>query len=227
MFSLFSWLGFILDSEKVKLQDKKPKNDYIENLEKAYKSATGALAFAVILILVSTIIIVVSWYRANTPQPMHFLVKDSSEVVNSSVSPRTSTARAQVWAYEAVSDIYTFNFTNAYEVLESNKWLLRSDTFSNLSRNFTSGEDGLINVVIEKSLDVTIIPTSSVRMVRAGEFEGRRIWEMQMHAIIYFSGATKEENPSQRVLLSIIVEEVPASESPYGLLISKITTRKM
>lgn len=221
MIGVFAFLGHALD----RVRPVFPTTPEFAEFARSYRVSSAAIGLSVLLCLFSTAILLGSWWRSNNPPSPVFAVLGTKEKINSSDSPRMSTQRVQNWLSASLIDMYSFNFTDADKVLEQNRWLFRSDTYDRFRNAFNQPEIGLADIVKNKSLDVSLVPTSTVRVIRIGAYEGRRVWEMEMLGLLSFSGATKEKNPSKKIHFTVIVEEVPTSESPYGLVISKITAR--
>jgi hypothetical protein len=137
----------------------------------------------------------------------------------SSRSPQMSFQRVQSWVMRSLMDAYSFNFQNYNEQLEESRLLFRPDTYE-LFKSEMQGS--LVKSVRKNRMIVTMTPTSSVRLIKPAEYEGRRLWMLEMKGLLYYDGAFKSKPAPQPVLFQLVVEEVPSSQTPYGLVISTI-----
>lgn len=138
----------------------------------------------------------------------------------SSRSPQMSFERVQSWLTRALMDAYKIDFVNYKEQLESSRVLFREDTYD----LFVSQMNGnLLPSVRKGRMILTMTPTSSVRLIESAVYEDRRLWMVEMRGLIYFDGSFVKPVPPRPVLFRAIVEEVPSSQTPYGIVISTIS----
>lgn len=137
-------------------------------------------------------------------------------------SPQMSDLRVQEWVSHSLMQIYNFNMNNAPQVLSDARWMFRPDTYDLFMAQMNASRGGIVPAVIKNSLEVSFIPTSTVRITGLAVQHGYRVWKMEVHGLLYFSGATAEGNVARPQLFHLVVEEVPTSENPYGLVIAQI-----
>lgn len=137
-------------------------------------------------------------------------------------SAQMSFERVQSWLTRALMDAYTLDFQNYQSQLESSRILFRPDTYDLFVKEMNMT---LVSSVVKNRMLLSMTPTSSVRLIQPAQYKGRRLWMLEMHGLLYYDGAFASSVPPQKVLFSVIVEEVPSSQTPYGLVISSITTR--
>lgn len=138
----------------------------------------------------------------------------------SSRSPQMSFERVQSWLTRALMDAYTIDFVNFRDQLESSRILFREDTYKLFVDEMNSN---LVPNVRKGRMILTMTPTSSVRLIEPATYEGRRLWMVEMKGLIYFDGSFSRKVPPRPVLFRVVVEEVPSSQTPYGIVISTIS----
>ena len=241
---MFSTIGLMLD--KTRLGFKKGR---FKELERLYGKIMSKIGLLFVLLIVFLIAILWVWHQGVNPPPAKFYMVTSSQseisdfelenaIEESSVedqhynnsmvhelsttrSPRMSTLKMQKWLTRSLMDVYTFNFTNYEEVLDDMKWVFRPDTHESFISQLNQRR-GIIPTVAENRLVVSLVPTSEVRVVKVGRNGKYRLWMVEMHAVIYFSGAIAEGTQHRPVLFKVLVEEVDPIRNPYGLVISQI-----
>lgn len=238
MWSSFAFIGKMLDRTVVSFEEKERFND----LKEAYSKSLGAVGLAFMFLLFTLLGGMGVWFLATHPAPSRFFMKaepnqatvagqqspgqnqsgNSVKEVLSSRSPLMSNQRVQAWTSRALMDMYTFNFTDADQVLEEMKIVFRPDTYDKFMGQLNK-KGGILPSVKANSLIVSLTPTSEVRIIKQGNDGGYRVWMLEMHAAIYYSGALKTVPPPENVLFSLMVQEVPPSENPYGLVIAQIS----
>ena len=138
----------------------------------------------------------------------------------SSRSPQMSFERVQSWLTRALMDAYHGDFVNYKQQLESSRVLFREDTYDLWMAEMNAN---LVPFIRKGDIILTMTPTSSVRLIEPAEFEGRRLWMVEMKGLIYFDASLAKPAPPRPMVFKVIVEEVPASTTPYGVVISSIT----
>lgn len=138
----------------------------------------------------------------------------------SSRSPQMSFERVQSWLTRALMDAYTIDFVNYREQIEASRILFREDTYKLFVAEMNNN---LVPNVRSGRMILTMTPTSSVRLIEPAAYEGRRLWMVEMKGLIYFDGSFSRKVPPRPVLFRVVVEEVPSSQTPYGVVISTIS----
>lgn len=155
--------------------------------------------------------------------PIRAEIQPSTSVeLLTSRSAQMSFERVQSWLTRALMDAYTLDFQNYQSQLESSRILFRPDTYNLFVREMNLT---LVSSVVRNRMLLSMTPTSSVRLIQPAEYKGRRLWMLEMHGLLYYDGAFSNRVAPQKVLFIVIVEEVPSSQTPYGLVISSITTQ--
>lgn len=233
MLSMFAFLGQFLDRTKLNFE----KKERFLELEKLYNKNLGGIGLSFVLLVFSFLSILAVWHMSTNPPPSVFLMKDEEKTADStdgkmvlkkmitSRSPRMSDVRMQNWARGALLDTYTFNFNNVDEQLKIASIAYRPDTFEKMMSQFY-GKKGLVTAVKENSLVVSLTPSSEVKVLRAGKTpDGMRVWEVEMSASIYLSGALKEIPPPEKKIFVLFIQEVSPTINPYGFVISQINQK--
>lgn len=133
--------------------------------------------------------------------------------------PQMSFERVQSWVSRSLMDIYTLDFQNYQQQLETSRMLFRDDTYQLFLKEMNAT---MLPVVIKNRMLLSMTPTSSVRLIQQAEYDGRRFWLLEMKGLLYYDGAFAKNVPPQEILFELVIEEVPASTTPYGLVISTI-----
>ena len=239
---MFSIIGLMLDKSRLGFEKGRFKN--LESLFKKSMSKIGLLFITLVLFILCILWV---WYQGINPPPAKFYMVSSSQEIldnlenafeesskedvhynNSKIhelsttrTPRMSTLKMQKWLTRSLMDVYSFNFTNYNDVLDDMRWVFRPDTHTSFV-NQLNQRRGIIPTVSENRLVVSLVPTSEVRVVKVGRNGKYRLWIVEMHAVIYFSGAIAEGTQHRPVLFRVLVEEVDPVKNPYGLVISQI-----
>lgn len=239
---MFSFVGLMLDKTRLGFEKGRFKE-----LEKLFKSNLSKVGLIFILLVCFIFGVLWVWFHGVNPQPARFymvsppeelLVKsdaifeESSEedihFNNSEIhelvttrTPRMSTLKVQNWLMRSLMDIYSFNFTDYNEVMNEMRWVFRNDTYNSFVGQLNQRR-GIVPTVVENRLVVSLVPTSEVRVIQVGRNGKYRLWMVEMHATIYFSGAIAEGTQHRPVLFKVLIEEVDPTRNPYGLVISQI-----
>ena len=253
MMSLFSFVGRMLDKTTVTFGGKERFEELNKQFSKAM-GAIGWIFLLLMLSLVSigwvwyvgTHPTPARFYMVNPPQELisqgNFQLqaeqskghqgqsseqsqKDVIHEMRTTLDPKMSNSRVQSWLTRSLMEVYTFDFLNYNEVFSNMRIVFRPDTYDAFY-NQMNKRNGILDNVRSNSLVVSLTPVSTVRIVKQGNYEGKRIWMMEMKALVYFSGALAEMPPPKYVLFTVLVEEVSPTENPYGLVISQISERE-
>lgn len=232
MFSMFSFLGALLDRSKLGFE----KNRHLE-IKSGFHSALGSIGLIfglIVSVIVSGLWI---WWYATHPTPARFYMPDPRVEMSSdpaqpiqmveldaSTNPRMSTQRVQDWVYRSLMEAHTLNFYNADEALRDMRWIFRPDTYEAFVADMTRRK-GLVDVVKDNSLEMWLTPTTDVRVIQMGQNGPYRLWKMEMKGLLTFTGSTLQPIPSREVVFFVLVEEVPTTQNPYGLSIAQISSR--
>lgn len=134
-------------------------------------------------------------------------------------SPQMSFERVQSWVSRSLMDIYTLDFQNYRQQLETSRLLFRKDTYDLFIQQMNMN---ILPSLVKNRMLLTMTPTSSVRLIQPAEYDGRRFWLLEMKGLLYYDGAFVKKPAPQEILFTVVVEEVPSSTTPYGLVISTI-----
>ena len=138
----------------------------------------------------------------------------------SSRSPQMSFERVQSWLTRSLMDAYHIDFVNYEKQLETSRVLFREDTYELFLSQMNAN---LVPSVRKGRMILTLTPVSSVRLISQAQYEGRRLWLVEMKGLIYFDASLAKPEPPQLMVFKIVIEEVPASTTPYGVVISSIS----
>lgn len=240
---MFSLIGRMMDRTHVNFGEKERFTD----LKKQYSKALShsGMAFCFILLVLGSLLMV--WYKGQRPTPALFYVippasaapapsvesssasnqlNASAQILETALSPRLSTARAQSWVKRSLIEMHNLSFVGpqSYEVVVPRSRLaFREDTYQQYLQNM-NGSDGLIPQIQDKSLIVTLAPNSEVRVIAQTESEDElRVWKVEMDGMLIKVGSIEGGRVMTPVMFRLVVEEVPSTVSPYGLVISQYT----
>ena len=236
MMGLLAFLGRALDRSRVGLDG----NTRFAPLRSAMSGVLGGVGWVALLLAVILASASWSWYRGTHPTPGKFYSTPTPTApaavtsagpspgsartftpLSATMTPRMSTERVRQWLSRSLMDVYSFNFTDADDVLKTTRWVFRADTYESFMAEMYK-RNGLVASVKENSLIVAMTPMTDVRVVKVSYYGQRRIWKMEMTGLLSFTGATKEKAPNQVVRFVVIIEEVPTTENPNGLGIAQI-----
>lgn len=158
------------------------------------------------------------------PIPAHFLYDPVTHKANRIpllVSPSMSTIKLERWSMSAARELVSFNFLNADTHFQSQR-----DKFTDAG--WAAFQDAMartasIQTVKERHLVVTGIPTKRARVTDTLLNGPALQWQVEIPMLISYTGDNRPVN--QSVLCTLILRQVPSSESAHGIAIAKITFR--
>ncbi len=123
-----------------------------------------------------------------------------------------------LWVEEAVGDIYTFNGINYQQKFNQ---LLANDFTAAGADSFRKALDDsqLLNQVTTQQLNLTGIVSGQPVILDEGPLMGTYSWKIQMPVLLTFESASAIN--TKQVIVTVLVDTVPSTESPKEVLISQ------
>lgn len=229
---MFAIIGKMLDKTILGLQER----SRYEGLNKQYNAVMGKIGLTFVMLWVVIIASLLTWYKGLNPTAAQFYqIPPPSEVqkanggpisvseIETTFSPRLSTARVQAWLKRSLMEMHSMSFRNYNQVMDRNRLVFRPDTYDLFALRMNA-KGGLLSEVKDKSLTMALTPTSEVRLIDQGELDGKRLWKMEMNGILIRTGSIENNAPVKRIF-HVVVEEVDPSVNPYGLVISQYSSQ--
>ena len=236
---MFYLIGLMLDKTRVNFDEKERFSD----LKKQYKNAISkvGLTFTLLIFLIVSGLFV--WYKGQNPTPARFFLLPAETVnqpqsttqpaqradapkiqeLRTSLSPRMSAPRVQSWLKHSLIELHSMNFLNYNEVLRQSEVVFREDTYDTYLLQMRK-KGGLVSEVTDKSLVMSLTPLSEVRVLARGSTGTRRVWKMQMIGLVVRTGSIEGGSIAERRRFDVLVEEVPTTQNPYGLVIAQYSS---
>ena len=143
--------------------------------------------------------------------------------LDTSLSPRMSPPRVQSWLKHSLIEMHSMNFINYENVLNQTRVIFRDDTYQSYLLQMNKKE-GLVSEIKDKSLVMSLTPLTEVRIIDRGSTGKYRVWKMQMVGLLVRTGSIKGGVIREKRRFDVLVEEVPTTKNPYGLVISQYAT---
>lgn len=135
-------------------------------------------------------------------------------------SPQMSFERVQNWLMISLREAYNIDFLNYKSQVESSRILFSKKAYDLFVEEM---DKNIIKNIRKNKIILSMVPTSTVRLIAQAEYEGLRIWRVEMKGLIYMDGSFTKKVPPKPVIFNVDIMEAPASRTPYGLEIVAIT----
>lgn len=190
----------------------------------ALSKALGAIGLLVLLTgVIFASALLARAGAGHRPPPAVYLTRASApgaQRIQTLGDPSLSDTKLKRWATRASREIFSFNFANYDDHMASVSVL-----FTDLG--WSAFRQGLINSKLEdrvktKQLDVFLVPETTARLVNVLHDSRAKVFvfQTQMPALMVYRSASNIE--TRRVLVEIMIRQVPTSENPDGIGISNI-----
>ena len=125
------------------------------------------------------------------------------------------------WATNAVTEAMTFSFANYEKVWSKARVNFTSAGWKSFRASMT--KEGTLDRVVSNKYVTTATPTGAPVVVAEGNVNGRYAWKIEVPVLITYESANNRQ--SQQVLMQVVVQQLPDSESPGGLGIRQIVAK--
>lgn len=220
---MFKMIGLLLDRSRLNFE-KRERFDLIEKSFSKNLMLIGMIFVFFVLILLS---LSLTYFIALHPPQSIFYLQDNNKNYRliADRSTKMSNSKLMDWTKNALTEIYSFNFINYDENINKISILFREDAYEKFKTEMEK-KSGLIDNVKKNNLIVSLTPTGEVRILNQGEYNGLRIWNVEMNASLYYSGSLKTNPPPQVAIFSMLIQEVPSSVNPSGIVIVSLAQKK-
>lgn len=212
--SLFKSLSNLLDSQN-------KKDDYLEKYDKNFGKVRSRFGLLFVLSLICLLIPGYLYYiDTHRKAPEFFLVNEhKKEIQKLDVLdlPVMSSHKVETWTSRAIKSSYSFDFYNMNQKFARNQNFFTTDGWNAFYKALEKAD--VIKNVKDNKLQVWLTPTSPALIVDIGRYGNFVLWRVEMPAVITYTGAAPPAN--QKVLVSVVVLQVPTTESPFGIQISQ------
>lgn len=140
-------------------------------------------------------------------------------------SPIISTNAIEEWSTNSLLNIFTFNFTNIDEHFDKVKILFTPEGYIGFMNGMN--KSGLLNSVQSSSLEVFITPIDKpiITSVNGDNEYNNRTWNVEVQSFISYIGTGAPKN--EKVIVSMIINQVPTYTNPNGIAISNFRIIKL
>lgn len=143
--------------------------------------------------------------------------KKTSEQIIVLPYPHQSFSNVSNWAIDAVTSAYSFDFTDFDKQVQEAGYYFTSDGFQSYKDALTI--NGVRQSVIDKKLQVSIVPMQDPVFVNMGSFGGTEFWRIRIPVLISAFGG--KEPQTQKMQVEILVLRVPSYQNHKGLAIAQ------
>lgn len=196
----------------------------IEKLGTPYKkilSITGVLVLFLVIVSIIPLFLRYLSIEKNKEEPEFNLVsiqKKEAREVDSLSGPIITASTVQNWTGKALRNSFSFNFYQMNESFTNNKKYFTADGWNAFYAEL--GKSKMLENVTDKQLVVWLTLLQDPYVISSYKVGDYVVWDVETTALITYIGASAPTN--QKVIVSIKVLQVPTTESPYGIQISKI-----
>ena len=133
-------------------------------------------------------------------------------------SPIISTNAIEEWSTNSILNILTFNFTNIDEHFDKVKILFTNSGYSGFMNGMN--KSGLLDSVRASSLEVFITPIEKpiITSINGDSSYNNRSWNVEIQSFISYVGTGAPKN--EKVIVSMVIDQVPTYNNPNGIAIS-------
>lgn len=136
--------------------------------------------------------------------------------------PNLTTSALLDWTTNAATEVFTFNFYNAKEILaQSRKYFTKTGYINYLD---ALSKSKTIETVEKKQLAVYAVLTDNPIILREGPISGGGYaWQIQFPMLLTYES---ERASKQHIILTLLVTRVPTSESTEGIGIASFVVQE-
>lgn len=205
-----------------KLQKKMSLDELINRTEPlTLKLCIGFVLLAIVLFAFAFFL------RTNKPGvPFNAVLDDGAKVerIRAFRYPNLTNTIIMQWAMEAATAAYTFDFYNYQTALNDIRPYFTGSGYDNFLASLSAA--GTLNQVIEKKLIVSAVPTGSPIILNEGFIPGNiYAWQVQFPMLLTFQ--SQSDKTSTKVVVTLLIAEVPTLESPKGVGIASFITSEV
>lgn len=182
--------------------------------------ALGSVGLLVLLALIVAISAIASRVIVGhrPPPAVYFSRAGDLQRIPVLTDPSLSDIKLKRWATRSAREIFSFNFANYDDHMSAVSVL-----FTDLG--WKAFEQGLVNSGLEdrvktKQLDVFLVPESTARLIAVLQAKNVYVFRTQMPALVVYKSASNTQ--VTRVMVQMMIRQVPTSENPDGIGISDI-----
>lgn len=158
------------------------------------------------------------YQRTHIPKGTFFaVIQDKPTPMRVLKKPNLSTQAVLQWAVEAATAAYTLNFNNYPEQIAAVRVYFTGPGYENFLTAFNNAK--ILSTIKEKKLILSAVPTGTPIILN--EAEGEYGWQIQFPMLITYQSASSQLQ--QNIVLTLLIVEVPTSESARGIGISQFT----
>lgn len=186
------------------------------------QSRASWMLYSVVLIVIC---LVIAWWAQHKVPPTRYTLVTQKGLVPLEISqtPIFSLQKVQGWSGRAISDIFTFDFKNADEHMNSMRPYFNSAAWSSFIGSIES--TNIVKTVKKNSLLVQITPLQDPYVVDAPYMQmGKWVWpRVEVPVLISYIGSLKSNKvPSQKITFVLTLVQVDATDNPDGLQIASM-----
>lgn len=177
----------------------------------------GALMICVIVILL--LIVGIVYIVSNPPAPKYFATSVDGRIIPIIPldQPNLSSSAILQWANTAAIAVYTYDFVNYRQALQSASDFFTPDGWKNFWTVLQSSNN--LNAVLSDKLIVSAVATGAPVILEEGVMYGVYTWKVQMPMLITYQSASKFSQ--QNVVVTMMVTRESTLVSPKGIGIAQ------
>lgn len=215
MISLFSGFGKMLDHGLDKALSPHAGKDYGNAVGVA--GAIFVSALAIILLAAA-----MGFKGSQIEPPKYFVVYPGKKPASLPVlqMPVLSATKVQAWTDRALRETYTFNFNNLNSRMARASEYYTPEAWAALQLSLERSK--FLPNVRNKRLVVWSTAIEPTTIVKSSKVGGRLVWVVEAPVMFSFIGGEKPVYDT--VIFKVIVQQVPTTDDPEGLVIASAKT---
>lgn len=191
------------------------------------------LGGSIVILVASMTLNVITLIKRKNIQPAMLktvVMKDNVVDVNSvKVVPVTLPAAHQTfknitsWLTDAISETYTFSFTNFYEQVDKSEQYFTPEGYSMYVKALKSSN--IEKDVIGKKLEVASIPLQTPVMINGGAYGNSEFWRFRVPVLVSVQGS--KDPVVEKYMMEVLILRVPSYMNHKGVAIAEYFMKKL
>lgn len=184
-------------------------------------AVSGRLAACKLFVIVATLVAFGAMSAdLLRPQQTYFLDGPSGEIEVFPLSePNVTPSSLLKWVTQAVTSIYTLDFYNYNENLESAKQYFTIEGHENYLKALNAS--GSLNKIINDKLVESAVAIDTAVILQEGIMNNVYSWKIQLPLLLTYQGASTSST-QKTIVVNVLVTRVPTDLAPKGIGIAQI-----
>lgn len=204
------------------------RDQYLEKYDgKDLSKFNNNTGFNVLISIIITFSLIAVFFVSSSKPETEFLMvnieKKELRTLKTFKNPIISASAIERWNSNALTNIFTFNFTNYKNHFNKSKIFFTTGGYKGFYQSLENS--GMIDTVSRSSLEVTLTPLSKSMIVKKTNNGNETRWTVETSVFISYMGASTPKHEKVYIVTELV--QVPTNENPNGVAISRINMFKM